>query len=245
MNYLRGEENSKRENSISIDKTVFEKLTTEDTHKRESSPETGSDKDQDTATEQDKQEALARLKWVQLMKGDLDALGALYDLYADELFDYGMGKVSNRTRVMDGIHDLFVDLYKYRSNLSIPTNIKFYLLKSLSRKMYRKQTADQHISLEDFNGPKNFTASPSFEEELIEVERADENARRVRLALCLLTVHQRKALDLKFRQNLPYTEIASTMDISIATSRTLVYRALTVLRNHLGQLIILIGSIFF
>jgi len=191
-------------------------------------------------------EKLAEEFWKKIKKGNMDALGQLYDLYVDELFFYGMEKVNNKTRVMDAIHDLFVDLYKYRSNITTPTNVKYYLLKSLKRKVYRKQSSKKCIDLEDsFFETKQPEAELSCEEKIIEGEYTNEKREKLKSALTLLTKKQQKALHLRYTENRPYNEIADTMNISIATSRTLVYRALSVLKKHCISLLLTISGIFF
>lgn len=192
----------------------------------------------------DLEEVLDKRIWKRLKKGDLDALGELYDLYVDELFSYGMGQVSNKTRVMDGIHDLFVDLYKYRSNLSVPINVKYYLLKSLKRKIYRKQSATKSINIEDFLETRSFDPALSREEEIINAERADERKGKLKTALTLLTKRQQKALYLRYTENMEYHEIAESMNISMASSRTLVYRAILVLRKHCVSLVVMSFNLF-
>lgn len=187
----------------------------------------------------------SRLLWKRLKKGDQAALGELYDLYADELYSFGMAQVHDKTRVMDAIHDLFVDLYKYRSNLSTPTNPKLYLFRALKRKIFRKPSSGKQVSLENSQEIISLSSTSSFEEELIEAEYSHERKEKLRLAFTFLTLRQQKALHLKFTQNLEYNEIASTLNISIATCRTLVYRALSVLRKHCGPLVLLALSTFF
>ncbi|WP_179008932.1 sigma-70 family RNA polymerase sigma factor [Winogradskyella forsetii] len=49
--------------------------------------------------------------WAQLKGGSISALGDLYDLYIDDLFSYGMQYCADKTKVMDHIHDVFLNLY--------------------------------------------------------------------------------------------------------------------------------------
>ncbi len=194
----------------------------------------------------EKVEELAKVFWGKIKEGNLDALGQLYDLYIDELFSYGMDKVSNKTCVMDAIHDLFVDLYKYRSKITIPTNIKYYLLGSLKRKMYRKQSSQKIIDLKDsFLETQKFNSEISCEEKIVEAEYSQEKKDKLKSALALLTKRQQKALHLRYTENRPYTEIADTLNISIPSSRTVVYRALLVLKKHCVPLVLIISNIFF
>lgn len=186
------------------------------------------------------EEKKAKVLWKRMKKGNMDALGKLYDLYADELFSYGMEKVHNKTLVMDSIHDLFVSLYKYRSKVTDPTNVKYYLLKSLKREVIRKHISKKHINLEDsLLEIKKLNSGSSYEEELVEAEHLNEKLHQLKTALTYLTKRQQKVLQLKFTENRTYGEIAEIMDVSAATSRTLVYRALSVLRKHVVSLIMI------
>jgi len=252
MGYLKSEniiiENEIKNDFIKyLNDSNLEKVHSARAFASEISPATSLNKNADSSfVNSDAEEELAKIIWKRLKKGDMDALGELYDLYVDELFSYGMEKVHNKTRVMDGIHDLFVDLYKYRSNIAIPANVKYYLLKSLKRKVYRKQTPKQNINLEDsFLENNKFNPALSCEEEIIEVEHSIEKKNKLKTALTFLTNRQQKVLQLKYTDNQTYSEIAETMNISIATSRTLVYRALSVLRKHCVSLAIITINIFY
>lgn len=191
------------------------------------------------------EEDLDTVIWKKLKKGDMEALGALYDLYIDEMYAFGMKKVYDKTHVMDSIHDLFVDLYKYRSTLNIPQNVKYYLLKSLKRKIYKKQFSTQNISLEDSIEAIKLNSSISREEEIIDAEQFIERKDKLKSSLTFLTTKQQKALHLRYVENLEYDVIAKTMNISIASTRTLVYRALMVLRKHYVSLVLIKFYVFF
>lgn len=251
MEYLEGNEIFKEELIDELNKYSigFKRKNNEDEQSLASkySPEIASNKNADASfVNSETEEELAKAFWKKIKKGDMDALGQLYDLYIDELFSYGMEKVHNKTRVMDAIHDLFVDLYKYRSSITIPTNVKYYLLRSLKRKVYRKQASKKCIDLQDaFLETKQPNAELNCEEKIIEGEYSKEKKDKLKSALTFLTKRQQKALHLRYTENRPYTEIADTMNISIATSRTVVYRALLVLKKHCVSLVLIISSIFF
>lgn len=174
--------------------------------------------------------------WEALRKGSTTALGDVYDLYADVLFSYGMRMSGNRDQVMDCIHDLFLDLYKYRKKLSPCSSIQSYLVRSLQRKINQKhKTEKKTLPAENGVGETTFPGYSvhSMEEEYISAELQTEKILRLRTSFHLLTDRQRQALALKFNEEKPYEEIAEIMNISVATSRTLIYRAVKVLRKHL------------
>lgn len=174
--------------------------------------------------------------WKAIKEGDTSALGALYDLYIDDLFTYGMYHAQDRSSIMDCIHDLFLDLYKYRLNLSNTDNIKYYLFKSLKRKInkkYRVKNLELPISFElskdivDIG--KHHTMS--HEEAIINSECALERSAKMAIAMKTLTKKQRKCLCLRFDEDKTYEEISEIMGITIQTARTTVYRAIKIFRT--------------
>ncbi|MEN8125686.1 MAG: sigma-70 family RNA polymerase sigma factor [Bacteroidota bacterium] len=185
--------------------------------------------------------------WEKLKSGDIDALGELYDLYIDILFLYGIQISRDKEYVMDCIHDLFLDIYKYRANLTTTNNVQSYLIKSLKRKINKKYNSKMIlVGNEDSIGRKsqgNFTRS--FEEEIILSERLSQRKLQLTNALSLLTKRQKKGLFLRFNEERPYEEIAKIMNVSVQTSRTIVYRGIKKLRKHLTLFIFYIGGIFF
>jgi len=75
------------------------------------------------------------LFWGQLKEGDQSGLEGLYRKYSNELFKYGMTILPDRDLIKDCIHELFLDLWKYRESLKDTDKVKIYLCRSLSNKM--------------------------------------------------------------------------------------------------------------
>lgn len=171
--------------------------------------------------------------WKKVKLGDLDAFNELYDLYIDQLHAFGIQHTSDKEYVMDCIHDLFLDIYKYRKKLSDVDNVKFYLFKSLKRKINRKFKSK--LSFFSTEEKKNEIKSVhhSVEESIIESERSDEISTKLSLALTSLSNKQRRGLSLKFDEKKSYEEIAAILGISIESVRTLIYRAVKKLRNEI------------
>lgn len=172
--------------------------------------------------------------WEELKNGSVSALGSLYNVHIDDLFRHGIQYAKSRAYVMDCIHDLFLDLYKYRTKLANTDNVKYYLLSALKRKINKERTRKvlplQTDFLSDPIEIKNTTAS--IEEEIIRNERTVERSTKLTNALELLTRKQRTSLFLRFTQNKSYEEIAHIMKTSIPTARTSIYRAIKVLRER-------------
>ncbi len=175
------------------------------------------------------------LIWEKLIEGDKLALEELYNKYANTLFSYGMYHSKDRAYVLDCIHDLFVDLFKYRKNLSRTDNVKSYLFKSLKRKINKKyRTKNVSVSLDEFEFITDFNQknhTNSCEKSIISQENTSEINKKLGRALETLTKKQRKILFLRFDQDRSFEEIAAIMEVSVQTARTSVYRAIKTLRK--------------
>ncbi|MEE9362619.1 MAG: sigma-70 family RNA polymerase sigma factor [Cellulophaga sp.] len=174
--------------------------------------------------------------WEKLKKGSISALGELYDIYIEDLFSYGMQTSSDKEYVMDCIHDLFLDLYKYKYKLASTDNVKYYLLKALKRKINKKYNK-KIISVASEYAVKNSCLqgnyAESYEEEIIALEYASERTSKLGNSLNFLTSRQKTGLFLRFAQERPYEEIAEIMNVSIQSSRTIIYRAIKALKQRL------------
>ncbi|MCB0447905.1 MAG: sigma-70 family RNA polymerase sigma factor, partial [Gelidibacter sp.] len=141
----------------------------------------------------------------------------------------------DRQKVMDSIHDLFLNLYKYRKKLASTDNVKYYLLRSLKNQILKEPKSniffiDKNI-FPDSAGSQMTTIS--YEDELIETEFLNERAFKLSDAMNSLTKKQKQCIFLRFNEERHYEEIAEIMNVSVQTSRTIIYRAIKVLRANL------------
>ena len=181
--------------------------------------------------------------WKELRLGNTESLGGLYDLFADDLYAYGTQFASDKSCIMDAIHDLFLDLYKYRKNLAATDNVKFYLLRSLKNKLVKKKQS-KVISLQDHNLIESKNSTISHEEEIVQKEHVEVRSQRLAYAMSKLSDVQKKGLFLRYQQENSYEEVANIMGVSVESSRTTIYRAIKSLRSEL-TLILLFASIIF
>lgn len=169
--------------------------------------------------------------WVSFIDGDDTALNALYTNFVDVLYSFGLRFSDDVELVKDSIHDLFVDLYKYRKTLANDVNVKSYLFTSLKRKiclvLKKKALQQSH----DFETP--FLLSCSIEDQIIDGEEQSILLAKLSKQLELLPSRQKEAVYLRFNSELEYEEIATIMDISLETCRTLVYRGIKQLRERM------------
>lgn len=171
--------------------------------------------------------------WESFKEGNDIAFYEFYDQYADALYSYGIHFSRDKGFVKDCIHDLFLDLYKYRNKLSETDNVQFYLLRCLRRKIHKEQVKMIPIVFDDRLASSHENQVLPFEDLLIAKETEIENHRVLKDAMKKLTDRQREGLSLKFEQNLSYPEIAEILGMTVESVRTSIYRALKMLRKSI------------
>jgi RNA polymerase sigma factor (sigma-70 family) len=170
--------------------------------------------------------------WSQIKKGDTNAYHTLYDRYINVLFSFGMQYTKDENLIQDAIHDIFVELYRYRMTIAEVVDIKSYLFKTLQRDIFKKlRIQSRNIKFDTIND--TFNAIESIEDSLIYDETVFQRNNKLASALTSLTKKQRQALDLRFSDNQSYEEIALILGINLESCRTLIYRSLKELRKKL------------
>lgn len=170
--------------------------------------------------------------WRKFIRGEQDAFKALYDVYVNVLFSYGTRYCSDEGIVKDSIHDLFIDLHRYRLGLNPDVNVKAYLFSSLRRKVMA--AVQKNKSIVDMPSYEQvFLLEWSAEDRAIRNEEESEVMRRLRKEVGQLADRQKEALYLRFACEMNYDQIAQVMEVSAASCRTLIYRAVKQLRRRM------------
>lgn len=185
-----------------------------------------------------------RSYWLRFKAGDKDAYASLYNLYAALLFRYGRKIIHDRELVKDGIHDLFVELWKNRSTLGEPESVKNYLIKSLRRKLFR-QIKNQKTVLLDKQAEENDTQIVfPHEFTLITNQLIKEQGQNLSKALNTLTKRQREIIFLLFYDDMKPTEVADIMSLTLRTVYNTTYNALQLLKKNiiLSVMLLLLAS---
>jgi RNA polymerase sigma-70 factor (ECF subfamily) len=167
--------------------------------------------------------------WNDFIKGDEDAFRLIYTTYVQSLFKYGCHFSKDEAFIKDCIHDVFIDLSKYRSSLGTTDNIKLYLYKSIKRKIFNSLGSKKIFGLiDDEKVPFYYTVS--VEEELMDSELFRQRTETLNKALSSLSPRQREAIYLKFVSGLSYEELGKVMRMNYQSARNLVFRGLEKLR---------------
>ncbi|WBL24346.1 RNA polymerase sigma factor [Zunongwangia sp. HGR-M22] len=169
--------------------------------------------------------------WKQIKKGNLEAFQKLYDDYSGTLISFALQYTTDKSLVEDALQDVFVNLYKYRKKLGSISNLRNYLFTAIRREIYKK--LQQNSRVYNIEEGRLFDDEPSLEDKIISDEILLEQKIRLAKTLTTLSDKQQRALFLRFNENRSYEEIAAILDISIESSRTLIYRCLKEIRKKI------------
>ncbi|HYC79426.1 MAG TPA: RNA polymerase sigma factor [Candidatus Binatia bacterium] len=160
------------------------------------------------------------------VKGDSDAFGKLYDLFAPKLFNFILSRVRHKGTAEDLLHTVFLkawnSLPKYR-----PTNrAKFstWLFQIANFTVIDHwRTHKETVEIDKLENLSQFALNP----------KLYENFDFLWQAMDELPEDYRTVIRLRFMEDMSITETALTMDKSEVGIRVLQHRALKSLRNIL------------
>ena len=174
--------------------------------------------------------------WDNFKSGSEKALALIYSRYVKSLYNYGRQFTSNHELVRDNIQDLFVELIRNKEKLGHTNSIKFYLYKSLRRKLVRSlQKQTKVFSTDNFEDHGAFLVSISPELTLLRSQLTQEQKKLLERSINALTASQREAILLYFYEGLSYIEITEVMAIGkVKSTRALLYRAIASMAEFLA-----------
>lgn len=181
--------------------------------------------------------------WGRLKNGDEKVFEQIYNLYVDDLYQFGKSLTKSQALVKDCIQDVFVDLWHYRAKLASDVRIKFYLLRSLSNKIQRKLGQETKIKKHElgfFFAKETFQSS--IEDELVTGQEVGINQQKLDRALSGLPARQREVIHYVFYEKMTYEEVAKLMGIHIRSAYTLTWKAIKTLKK---TLLLIMIKVFF
>ncbi|MDR0700360.1 MAG: sigma-70 family RNA polymerase sigma factor [Tannerella sp.] len=171
-----------------------------------------------------------KLLWEQLIKGDDDAYSCIYKKYVEELFSYGMRFTTDRELVKDCIQEIFVRIYKNRSGLTSPDNVKLYLFVALKNVIFNVFEKDKQLYCIDTIEPV-FNVEYSIEDEIIHDELIQEQREKIKRILDVLTPRQKEVLYYRYVKRLKISHICTIMDMNYQSVQNLLQRSIKKLRS--------------
>jgi RNA polymerase sigma factor (sigma-70 family) len=171
--------------------------------------------------------------WDCMRRGDKASFVWIYDHYFKLLYNYGKKIGIENQSLEDAIHDLFVDLWRFRENLSPTTSVRFYLYRSLRRRVSRNAASEHYFtSLEQILESSYPGTTPSSEQQIIEGEIHNQRLYQLRKLLNDLSPRQYEALVLRFYDELSFEEIGSILNVNEQSARNLVQRGIIQLKQY-------------
>lgn len=168
--------------------------------------------------------------WQRFRSGDSDAFDQLVQLHYQPLFRYGIRLDADDEYVKDCIQDVFVELWQRRQTVRETEFVKFYLLKSLRRRIFRGR-AKWGTNWESLQENYQFEVEFSIENQLVTTETSRDQARQLEALLNQLSRRQKEVIFLKFYQNLTHEQIAEVMGVNRQSVYNVLHEALHKLRN--------------
>ena len=169
--------------------------------------------------------------WKALKSGDENALVVIFDRFTGPMFNYGYKIAGDRELVKDCIQELLIEIWQNRSRLGDTNAIKYYLFKSLRRKLARLKASEKAFFFESLPEEWEEGASPSHEVLMISDQLALEKRSSALAMLRKLTKRQQEVLFLRYFDELSCDEIAAVMDLSRQSVYNLIHDALARLRK--------------
>jgi RNA polymerase sigma factor (sigma-70 family) len=168
-------------------------------------------------------------RWKLFLGGNKDALSQIFLDFHDDLFNYGMKLAGESDLIKDCIQDLFLKLWKNRSNLDSVQVIKPYLLKSLRHHIQDSIQLRKSRHFVDFESM--FEVVYSHEDFLIDEQVTQEVRKKVVDALNQLSPRQREAIYLRYFEDLDFETIAQVMEMNVQSVRNIIHRGMQVMRD--------------
>jgi RNA polymerase sigma factor (sigma-70 family) len=170
--------------------------------------------------------------WSRLKQSQPQALGQLYDLYADKLFTYALRMTPDRDLAKDALQEVFIEIWNYRNTLGDVVHSQGYLIKVMRsiiiKKLKKEKMLVNHEPSEMF-----ISADDTIEAILISADTERETQKRLKHALAGLTGRQQQLLRLRFYEGLNYEQIAEKLKMNYQSVNNLAFRTINRLRSQL------------
>ncbi|WP_339926421.1 sigma-70 family RNA polymerase sigma factor [uncultured Cyclobacterium sp.] len=170
--------------------------------------------------------------WQKVKNGDKNGLESLYLRYSRDLYTMGMSIKQDNSLIKDCIHDVFLTIWNSRKRLGNTDNIRLYLFKCLSHKIYKEVGKDKKRystqSLEDYEEVALLDNFECFDVETDELKRKN-------LLVCIdkLPLRQKEIIHYLFFDNHSYDDITHIMGLNLQSAYTLAWKAINTLKKKM------------
>lgn len=165
------------------------------------------------------------------LAGRLDAFDELMRRHERTVFRAAWGFGKNRENALDITQQVFLKAYRGLASFRQDADLKTWLLKIAYHEgvswVRRNGRADRHEPIDD-----DVPLPGNQEQRLLATERE----RQLESALGKLNQRHRTAIELRYRQGLPISEVAAVLQCSEGVAKNMLFRSVRTLRQALAPL---------
>ncbi len=171
--------------------------------------------------------------WKAFKQGDGKSYAEPMEQHYRPLYSYGTKLTSDEELVKYCIQETFLELWHRRAALGTDRSPRFYLLRTLQRRIQRTLLRDR-VFYKSLGVSLNtdFTVEFSLEADLISREEQREKARQLAALVDTLSPWQKQLIYLRFYQNLDFDEVADLMILNRQSVYKLLRETLLRLRDN-------------
>lgn len=177
--------------------------------------------------------------WQEFTEGNELAYEGIYHKYVSGLYKYAYMVVKDQSLAEDVIHDVFTDLWSNRKRLGKIRSVRLYLFSSIKRRSLRKLKKERLFTSDLATDEPSFGITPSFLDELIDVEHKDSLTEDIKKCIAGLSNRQREIIYLRFYQNMSYADIAQLLQLDQKYVYNLASKAFGVLRKSIPFILVI------
>lgn len=167
-----------------------------------------------------------------IQEGGRAAFLQLYQTHYHVLFAAGCYITADKELIRDCIHQLFMQCWQQRAELSKILHLKNYLTVALRNRLLSEMKKQNRLVAYDADHvSENSQIEYSYEEILIRNASEQAIQDELKRALEALAPRHRQVIELRFFQQCSYEEIARLTGQPVKTAYSYVYEALTALRK--------------
>lgn len=186
------------------------------------------------------------LLWIQFHQGEEQAFATIMDRHFRPLYSYGTKLTYDKELVRDCIQDVFLEIWSRRGTLPVLDSPRFYLLRSLQRRILQKVTRNRALGYSDHSEiDEDFLVELAVDTALEAAEDQQQNAHRLTQLINTLPKRQKQVIYLRFFQELDYDQIAELMAMNRQSVYNLLRESIQRLRKLWPKAILCFYLLFF
>jgi RNA polymerase sigma factor (sigma-70 family) len=167
---------------------------------------------------------------------EMNTLAVVYEENFDVLLNFGRKYCREESVIEDAIQNIFIKLINSRETFVNIRNIKQYLLVALRNELFSLFSKEKQIVTSEISPNFQFNPEYSVEDKIIKEDGEARIKKCLKKSLLKLTHYQQEVLYLKYDLGLSYEEISETLNITVQSCRTSIYRSIKIIKADLESL---------